>query len=48
MRNTLDGRNSRLEEAEEQVNDLEDRIWKVMKLNKGERKLCKMRTDLGN
>ena len=26
MRNTLDGMNSRLEEAEEQINDPEDRV----------------------
>jgi len=33
IKNTLDGIN-RLEEAEEQINDLEDRVMEVMKLRK--------------
>lgn len=47
IRNTLEAMNSRLEEAEKQINDLED---KVMESNDAERKekLCKKRTDLGN
>ena len=35
IRNMLDGMNSRLEEAEEWINDLEDR---VMKSNQGKQK----------
>ena len=49
IKNTLDGINSRLEEGEELIRDLED---KVMESNKTEqvrgKKLCKMRIDLEN
>jgi len=47
MRNTLDAMNSRMEESEEQISDLED---KVMENNEAEQKkeLCKMRIDLRN
>ena len=49
MRNKLDGMNRGLEEAEELINDPEDRVKKVIKLNKREKKeLWKMRIDLGN
>ena len=45
----LDGMNSRLEEAEERINDLRDRVMESNQSEqKREKKLCNMRTDLGN
>ena len=38
MRNMLDGKNRRLEEAEEHIHDLEDRVMKIT-LNKREKKM---------
>ena len=38
--NRLDAMNSWLEETEEQISDLEDKMWKIMKLNKRDKELA--------
>ena len=48
-RNMLDGMNSRMEEAEEQINDLENTVLESNQAEQKKKKgLCKTRTDLGN
>ena len=49
MRNILDGMNSSMDEAEEQIDDLEDRVMESSQAEqKREKKLYKMRIDLEN
>lgn len=38
MRNTLDERNSRMEEAEEQINDIEDKVMESNKVQQNREK----------
>lgn len=40
--------NNRLEEAEEQISDLEDKIMENNEAEQKKEELCNMRTDLGN
>ena len=47
IKNALDGINSRIKEAEEQINDLEDRVMESNQAEEiREEKLFKMRIDL--
>lgn len=47
--NMHDGMNSRMEEAEEQINDLENTVLESNQVEQKKKKeLCKTRTDLGN
>ena len=49
MRNILDGMNSSMDEAEEQIDDLEDRVMESSQAEqKREKKVYKMRIDLEN
>ena len=48
-KNTLDRINSKLEEAEKQINDLEDRVMEINQAEQvREKELCKTRIDLEN
>ena len=44
----LDTMNFRLEEAEEWISDIGDKLWKIMKLNPKQKELQNTRIDLGN
>lgn len=48
LKNTLDGINSRLEEVEEQITNLEDRVMETNQAEQARKKVCKMRVDLWN